>query len=116
MELRCKDGVVLIGDTILPATHDCSYGHKILSMFPGVVIAFAGDAEKFWLFKSDILDLLKSQESANNPVSTEQFLLSISQISRQIGDKHDRYFDILVGIGGSLSSWYFFSEIDSSNW
>jgi 20S proteasome alpha/beta subunit len=40
---RCKDGVVLIGNTLLPATKDYSYGHKIFSEFPGVVIACAGD-------------------------------------------------------------------------
>lgn len=97
-----KSRVVLIGDTLLSGTKDYSCGHKIFREFPGIVIALASDRAISELLKSNILDFLKSQRLINNLVSTERFLISMSQIARRISEKHVRLFDILLAISGTL--------------
>jgi len=99
---RCKDGVVVIGDTHLSVRCDFAYGYKLFSVFPGIVIAFAGDKALLELFKSNFLDFIKSQGLINNPVSSQRALFLTSKISRQISDKYGRHYDILLATSGTL--------------
>ena len=39
--------MVLIGDILLPVTHDYAYGHKIFSVFQGIVIAITAGKSIF---------------------------------------------------------------------
>ena len=102
--------MVLIGDILLPVTHDYAYGHKIFSVFPGIVIAITAGKSIFDLIKSNILDYVKSERLTNDSVSTQRFLISMSKISRQKVDKisnqaddvYGKTFDILIALSGTL--------------
>jgi 20S proteasome alpha/beta subunit len=106
---RCSDGVVLVADKrfTINGGIDYEYDKKLLGEFFGVIIGFAGIRGTFEIFKTNIIDYVKSAQARNERVSIEQFLLKVSEITHKLSTRYGRYYEILLGIRSNPSSLYY---------
>jgi len=100
---RCKDGVVLIGDTkvTLEGGTDFDYSPKIFKDIHPVVVGSSGVAGLFDKFRRRVIKYLATHREEAGDIET--FIEAVENITRELNDKYrtvlrGNYFDVLIGI------------------
>jgi hypothetical protein len=101
---KCKDGVVLVADRKFSieqgAGIDFIYDDKLFGEYNGIIMGFAGTRRRFELFKTYVMDFVKTSQGQNGGISIEKFILKASEIAASLV-RCD--FDVLLGISGDVS-------------